>query len=112
MTFSDILSSTSFEKVENLLRSQMNNVDLIGQLEIDRTSYNQLMKRLSDNYHINDLRRHTVPAALFLTSMVFCARYSNEHSRKFWEPYARIWKQSPDAVFQRLCREHFIQNTI
>ncbi|MDQ7035927.1 MAG: hypothetical protein Q9P01_14170, partial [Anaerolineae bacterium] len=111
MEFSDILAHARIDKIEDRLPVQLENVDLIGQLELDETSFDRLMKLMYDKYFLSDLKRGSIPSALFLTSMIFCARYSSEQSRKFWEPYAHIWKQKPDANFQRWCREHFIKSS-
>ncbi|MFC1879860.1 hypothetical protein ACFLZW_08105, partial [Chloroflexota bacterium] len=45
-----------------------------------------------------------VPPALFITSMVFTARYSGLNVRNFWTPYGKlVWKQ--DVISQKLYSE-------
>lgn len=101
------LEESNVDGLEEILCENLNNVDFIGQLEIDETIYNYFMKLLRNNYFEGAIKGGHIPPATFLTSMVFCARYSSDDSRKFWEPYGKFWRRTPDNNFQRWCRDHF-----
>jgi hypothetical protein len=107
MKLSDRLLNIPIQNVESILIEHLQTVDFIGQVDIDESSYRQLMEKMRDHYSLDHLKRGTIPPALFLISMVFSARYNGKQSRNFWELYAIIWKKSLDSNFQKWCREHF-----
>ncbi len=105
-----IAADMSWVKLEPLLLTELENVQWIGELAIDRESFHSLATILrrgfvsSGELHIEQCR-----PALFVTSMVFCARYSDSNAREFWRPYSQlVWGlSSASQTFQNRCRSHF-----
>lgn len=97
-------------RLDALLWRALNGVRLIGELPISDTAFRQIAEVMRDAYLIRGRPNISkIPPALFITSMVFCARYSEEEVRNFWTPYARLVWELPEAslTFQNRCRKHF-----
>ncbi len=77
---------------------------LIGELPISKNSFFCINEMIYKN---SRKIKSTLPG-LFVVSMVFCARYSDDEMRNFWEPYSKmVWKQNNTQYFQIQCRGHF-----
>jgi hypothetical protein len=108
----DSMPSLTARRIDALLMEALREVDLIGELPISKAAFNQMtdvMRREFVVSHRLSIKR--VWPALFVTSMVFCARYSEETDRNFWTPYARLVWNLPAAsqAFQNQCRRHFAE---
>lgn len=98
------------QQVEIFLLNILPRYDLIGELPFGRKSFDYICDLLQKKYIKNNRPKVTrVPPALFVTAMVFCARYSEEEARNFWKPYANIvWGMEPSQYFQNVSRKHFV----
>ena len=106
------LSSTDLtaRRLDALLMDAFWEVDQIGELPISEQAFTQIARLMRDTFvDGNDVHIPRIWPALFITSMVFCARYSREDTRDFWIPYARLVWHLPEASqsFQNRCRSHF-----
>jgi len=106
----DMLYTWPLQKIENYFFVAFQRVELIGELPISRETFTKLSKyirRIAKKGGKADPR--IIPPALFVTLMVFCARYSETDARNFWEPYSQlVWGESiASQYFQNMCREHF-----
>lgn len=106
----DEIADLTAQRLDTLLREALalSRVRLIGELPISPSAFQQIAEVMRKTYDIHGTL--TIPPALFVTSMVFCARYSQEEARNFWTPYAQlVWdRPEADASFQIRCRRHFI----
>lgn len=100
------------DALERLLRAALQNLELIGELPISQEAFLQLCAILRVHFAGKrgrpSLRSARCPA-LFVTTMVFCARYSDDDARNFWSPYARIvWQQAEiDQSLRNVCVRYF-----
>lgn len=95
--------SWSMEDLEKALCNQLEEVDFIGELPIDEKNFKRLCMILRGN------GRQRIPPASFVSSMVFLARYTQEESRKFWQPYCHeVWKCSEGC---RECADLFTRHS-
>lgn len=99
-----IINSTSESQVEQTLESLYSNITWIGELDIDRQEYDQLVSML----------RRTARwqyRYMTLTAMVFTVRYAEyaeNESPNFWGKYARVvWQTEADQTFQNEERQCF-----
>ncbi len=106
----DTMTGLTARRLDALLMQALKNIDLIGELPISEAAFGQISDVIRCNFVINhSLNISKVWPALFVTSMVFCARYSRDETRNFWMPYAQLVWGLPQAEinFQNQCREHF-----
>lgn len=103
-----------YRELEAILQNELQKYELIGELPIDRENYENLlivMQRASPIENYNQWGKwkiSNVPKVVFVTSMVFCARYTDENIRNFWTPYARLWGlEHAEQRFQSQCRDYF-----
>ena len=107
----DVIFSLPPYKLENYLFHAVKRYEFIGELPISNPTFKQLAEYMRRNARRKGkLNPKRIPPVLFLTSMVFCARYSETETRKFWEPYENlVWGlKNEDLAFQQQCRKHFI----
>lgn len=103
-------ATKSWKHLDALLNEAFKDILLIGELPITEDDFIAISEMIRREYIVNDVQKvKSVFPATFLTSMVFCARYSESNKREFWKPYAElVWGldvATPD--FQRRCREQF-----
>lgn len=98
------------KKLEIFLLNAYKHYDLLGEIPFGRKSFEYFCDLIQQCYIKNSRTKITqVPPALFVASMVFCARYSEEEARNFWKPYANIvWKTESHQYFQYVSRKHFV----
>lgn len=98
------------QRFEVFLLNIFRHYDFIGEIPFSRKSFEYLCELIQKCYIKNNRIKITqIPPALFITSMVFCARYSEEEARNFWKPYARIvWRTELSQYFQNVSRIHFV----
>ncbi len=99
-----IINSTSESQVEETLKDLYSNITWIGELDIDRQEYDQLVRMLQRT------ARWQYPY-MTLTAMVFTVRYAEyaeDESPNFWGKYARmVWQTEADQTFQDEERKRF-----
>ena len=90
------------ESVEHLAYSTAN-ADLANELlQRNRTELKRLERPLWG------IAAERLRPAVFVTSMVFSARYSHNDSRAFWKPYAaEVWDIEYGKEFYDACRAYF-----
>lgn len=96
--------------IERELRQRFQTVDFIGELNIEREQFDiwcQMVQR--EAIRRDRFQPKLIPPALFVTLMVFTARYSEVEARNFWDPYAQmVWgKREASQSLQGSCRERF-----
>lgn len=102
------------QKLEIFLLNAYKRYDLIGEIPFGRKSFEYFCDLIQKCYIKNNRTKITqVPPALFIATMVFCARYSEEEARNFWKPYADIvWMRESAQYFQNISRKHFIESKL
>ena len=84
-------STMKIDEAEEWLRQELLYVNLIGQLPLENNDFHTLRILIHKRFiHGSILLIKNIPPALFVTSMVFTARYSELNVRKFWEPYGKL----------------------
>ena len=98
-------SKLGSEKTEDWLRQELLYVDLVGQLPLEKKDFRSICDLIQKRYILgNKVLIKQVSPALFITSMVFTARYSDLNVRNFWTPYVNlVWKK--DNISQPLYKE-------
>ena len=98
------------DTIDAFLMAALRDVDLIGELPVSEEAFNVIEAILRREY-IEDGRPRLgrIKPALLMVSMVFCARYSRQNARTFWEPYAQlVWgMHEANGSFQIRARYHF-----
>lgn len=106
----DAVANLPAPRLDALLMRALNRVRLIGELPINGAAFRQIAEIMRTTYIVRGrLNVRGIPPAIFVTSMVFCARYAEEEARNFWTPYAWLVWGFPEAslTFQNRCRKHF-----
>jgi len=98
------------QRFEVFLLNIFRQYDFIGEIPFSRKSFEYICELIQKCYiRNNSIKITQVPPALFVASMVFCARYSEDEARNFWKPYAKIvWKKEISQYFQIVSRKHFM----
>ncbi len=104
----------NFNELEIFLLNAFQNYEFIGELPLNKNNFKYICDLIQKRFtRFNRLRVNHVPPALYVTSMVFCARYSEEDARNFWTPYAKlVWNTTSGQYFQKKCRDHFIDSKL
>ncbi len=104
---------------ERKLRKDFESVDWVGQIPLAEDSFRELCQVIqreaqAPNYFskITEGQPKLVPPAVFLTTMVFSARYSDdlpeEAVDEFWAPYLRsVWNTEYSQAFYVRCKKRF-----
>lgn len=104
------LDSYRLQTLEEKFSFAMKRFEFIGELPISNQLFDEITKYIYrvGNYQ-NYLDFQKIPPILFLISMVFFARYSEDETRNFWIPYLKtVWNiDDPNKTLQARCREHF-----
>ena len=107
---------TQLHTWEVKLRRQIENVAWIGQLALSEEEFADLSRSIqteAQGLHcftkVVEAQPRLVPAAVFITTMVFAAGYSQEDADEFWMPYLRdVWGVDNTQAFMTRCRKRFI----
>lgn len=104
--YDDFLSA--FE-LENTLKDALWYTDYVGELPIEREMFEILAKWLQRLFTREGKPLvQKVSPAIFVVSMVFSARYSDDDTRQFWHSYAhRVWGSEATPSFMSRCRARF-----
>lgn len=105
-----IPSDASWRHVDALLMASFAEINLIGELPINETTFHQIADIIRKEFFIDGKPKiDKVYPALFVTSMVFSARYSDVNARNFWKPYAwLVWGLTDASQYMQVqSREHF-----
>lgn len=108
-------AGTQMYAEEQKLRQQIEKVNWIGQLAISEAEFQHLCQIIGEeaqgrNYFTKakEGQPRQVPAALFITTMVFAARYSQQGADEFWPPYLQsVWHVEYNQSFMVRCRKRF-----
>ncbi|QPC80937.1 hypothetical protein G4Y79_14605 [Phototrophicus methaneseepsis] len=111
---SRIINSKWVREMDEHLRLDLENVELIGELDITQEAFQYICIALREQCRFkNNIQPKYLYPALFVASMVFSARYSQDETRKFWEPYAEdVWGinySKHHNRFYNACRDYFIE---
>lgn len=111
---SKIINSKWVSEIEEHLRSDLQDVELIGELDITENAFQHICKVLQDQCRFkNNIQPKYLYPAVFVVSMVFSGRYSHDETRKFWEPYAEdVWGIDYSQYrnqFYRACRDYYAE---
>lgn len=110
---------THLHEWEQQLRQQFDKIAWIGQLALSEEDFHTLCQIIraeaqEPNYFTkqSEGQPRLVPAAVFMTTMVFSARYAeqapNEDLDEFWTPYLRtVWQLPYTQAFMARCRKRF-----
>jgi len=112
---------TRLHEWELKLRSQFKKIAWIGQLPFNENEFHELCQAIQEeavepHYFTKERggQPRLVPPVVFMTSMVFSARYTEhlaaEDVDEFWNPYLRdVWGVSYTQAFMARCRKRFKQ---
>jgi len=105
---------------EMKLRQQFEKIAWIGQIPLREADFQELCHIIQTeaqepNYFskVMEGQPRLVPPAVFITTMVFTARYAeqkqNEEVDEFWNPYLReVWGVAYSQAFMTRCRKRFV----
>ena len=91
---SKILNARSMEENESLLEVALTDIELIGELNINEDAFDKIKNVLRSECHYSTWHMNIdrLRPAIFVVSLVFSARYSQDAIRSFWRPYAQdVW---------------------
>lgn len=101
--------------IESWIQERLVRVEFIGQLPIKEKDFYSICSVIQ-TYFLDGEKVYIkrVPTALYVTSMVFAARYSGQNVRNFWKPYSKlVWSQEKASqYFQNRCRKKFHHSII
>jgi hypothetical protein len=106
-----VIEIDSLRYVDALIMDALKSVNLIGELPISEEAFTQISQLVRDEYIVQGKPKYKkMYPALFMTTMVFSARYSDLNARSFWEPYAKlVWNLDSASQYMQLqCRDHFL----
>ena len=102
---------TLLQQQEAELRQALVGLKFIGELPIHETKFYAMCQIVQAEAMTGAgiPNPQNVPAALFVTLMVFTARFAQVEGRNFWTPYAELVWGLPEAdpTFQNECRQYF-----
>lgn len=107
---------TQLYEWELTLRQQFEKIAWIGQLPLTEAQFTELCHLVhteaqEPNYFtgVMEGQPRLVPPAVFMTLMVFAARYSSQAADEFWRPYLRaVWQVDYTQAFMTRCRKRFV----
>lgn len=107
---------TRLHEWELRLRPQFEKAAWIGQLAVTEADFAELCQVIrAEAQEPNIFTRvlegqpRLVPPAVFMTTLVFAARYSQQNADEFWVPYLRtVWNVEYTQAFMARCRKRFI----
>lgn len=111
---------TQLHEWELRLRQEFERIAWIGQLALSEQEFHTLCKAIREeaqepNYFtkVNESQPRLVPPAVFMTTMVFTARYAeqapDESIDEFWAPYSRtVWGVAYSQAWHVRCRKRFL----
>ncbi|HRQ41840.1 MAG TPA: DNA-directed RNA polymerase subunit alpha C-terminal domain-containing protein [Chloroflexota bacterium] len=98
---------TRLHEWELRLRSQFAEVAWVGQISLSETEFAELCHAIQTEAQ---KRPNRVPSAVFMTTLVFAARYSQQNADEFWLPYLRtVWNVEYTQAFMARCRKRFME---
>lgn len=106
---SHILNADGIRELEAILEEAFEHVEFIGELDVNEEAFSKIGELLCrECLFYWGIDKWRLRPATLVTSLVFSARYSNEQSRKFWQPYARdVWKIEDKDACRRVCATYF-----
>ena len=109
---SKIQRAESMDEIDVLLEESFSDVEFIGELDINEDAFVKIAEVLrSECLVYDDNLRHRTRPAIFVASLVFSARYSQDVTRSFWQPYAQdVWNIEYSTRFYRACTSVFFRS--
>lgn len=106
---------TRLHEWELRLRQQFEQVAWIGQISLSEADFGELCdiiqveaQEQNPRARVSEGRPRLVPPAVFMTTLVFAARYSQQNADQFWTPYLQtVWKTEDTQAFEARCRKRF-----
>jgi hypothetical protein len=99
-----IRATKNLPDLELVLAEALYEVDLIGELEINADAYACIVKLLQREGTFRQLGE----PCTYIVSMVFSARYDEDATRKFWQPYLdKVWRKSNSQSNYNTARENY-----
>lgn len=98
------------QQAELDLRQKLSTVTLVGEMAISEEYFYDLCKLVQpETTNLKQPKIKNIPAGLFITLMVFTARFASDEGRNFWTPFANMVWGFPEATskFQAECRQRF-----
>jgi hypothetical protein len=87
------------------LQPKFEEVAWVGQLSLSETEFAELCHAIQTEAQ---KRPNRVPAAVFMTTLVFAARYAQQNADQFWAPYLQtVWQVKYTQGFMARCRKRF-----
>ena len=109
---SKILRAESMDEIDVLLVKAFSEVELIGELDINEDVFAKIAAVLRSECLVHSyIFKHRIRPAIFVASLVFSARYSQDAIRSFWQPYAEdVWDIGYSDEFYRACRSVYFRS--
>jgi hypothetical protein len=106
---------TKLHEWECKLRQQIEKVAWIGQIALSEEEFTELCRVIQAEAQASNQftkksegQPRLVPAAVFMTTMVFAARYSQQDADEFWVPYLQaVWNVPYTQAFMVRCTKRF-----
>lgn len=107
---------TKLHTWELKLRKEFGKINWIGQLALKETDFYEMCQIIQEeaqeaNYFSKKIegQPRRVPPAVFITTMVLAARYSQQAADEYWVPYLRnVWDVTYTQAFMARCRKRFV----
>jgi len=96
-------------QLERKLEQQFQNVNLIGQLQVERDDLEQVIQSAVNLLNGQRINIGRIPNKVFLFLMVFCARFEDTSEKGFWDAFLHKLGLAFDPNIQNVCRERFRQ---
>jgi len=94
-------------KVERVLARSFGKVELLGQLRFTSDDYRRVSQAVKEALNKNPENLEWIPDRVFLTLLVFCARYEDTYTSGFWPVFLERLGLRNDAGVQNACRKRF-----
>jgi hypothetical protein len=94
-------------RVEMILARSFGKVELLGQLRFTIDDYRGVSQAVKAALNKKPENLEWIPDRVFLTLLVFCARYEDTYTSGFWTPFLERLGLRNDAGVQNACRKRF-----
>lgn len=96
-------------RLERKLEQQFQSVNLIGQLQIEKDDFEQVVQSAVNFLDGQRKNIGRIPSKAFLFLMVLCARFEDTSEKGFWDVFLHKLGLPFDPNIQNVCREKFRQ---
>lgn len=104
-----LIESRWVSETEAYLLEALADVELIGELHITEEAFNKISLDLQEQCRFRGkIQSKKLFPAIFMISLVFSGRYSQDETRSFWKPYAEdVWDIKYRQSFRTTCSNYF-----